>query len=119
MPASWRSIAEIVRRLDGLPLAIELAAARLHTLDVAEVAAGLDHRFALLSSGYRTSSRHGSLSAAVSWSFGLLDERLQRTFADLSVFAGSFTAADAAAVCGVDAEAAAAGAATSSPSARW
>ena len=54
-------IAEIVRRLDGLPLAIELAAARLHTHDVAEVAAGLDHRFALLSSGYRTSSRHGSL----------------------------------------------------------
>ncbi|HEX5944722.1 MAG TPA: BTAD domain-containing putative transcriptional regulator, partial [Acidimicrobiales bacterium] len=59
-------IAEIVRRLDGLPLAIELAAARLHTHDVAEVAAGLDHRFTLLSSGYRTSSRHASLSAAVS-----------------------------------------------------
>ena len=54
-------IAEIVRRLDGLPLAIELAAARLHTHDVAEVAAGLDQRFALLSSGYRTATRHGSL----------------------------------------------------------
>ena len=69
------AIAEIVRRLDGLPLAIELAAARLHTLDVAEVAAGLDRRFLLLSSGYRTSSRHGSLDAAVSWSFDLLDRR--------------------------------------------
>ena len=67
-------VAEIVRRLDGLPLAIELAAARLHTLDVAEVAAGLDRRFELLSVGSRTSSRHGSLNAAVSWSYGLLDE---------------------------------------------
>jgi predicted ATPase/DNA-binding SARP family transcriptional activator len=102
-PAERSVVAEIVRRLDGLPLAIELAAARLHTLDVGEVAAGLDHRFQLLSSGYRTSSRHGSLSAAVSWSYGLLDERLQRTFADLSVFAGSFTTTEAAAVCGVDA----------------
>jgi predicted ATPase len=95
-------IAEIVRRLDGLPLAIELAAARLHTHDVAEVAAGLDERFSLLSSGSRTSTRHGSLRAAVAWSFGLLDERLRRTFAELSVFAGSFTAADAAAVCETD-----------------
>jgi predicted ATPase/DNA-binding SARP family transcriptional activator len=96
-------VAEIVRRLDGLPLAIELAAARLHTLDVEEVAAGLDQRFRLLSSGYRTSSRHSSLSAAVSWSYGLLDESQQQTFTDLSVFAGSFTTTDAAAVCGVDA----------------
>jgi predicted ATPase/DNA-binding SARP family transcriptional activator len=95
-------VAEIVRRLDGLPLAIELAAAQLHTHDIAEVAAGLDQRFSLLSSGYRTSSRHGSLSAAVSWSYGLLDARLQRTFADLSVYTGSFTAADAAAVCAED-----------------
>ncbi|MEZ7240143.1 BTAD domain-containing putative transcriptional regulator [Rhodococcus sp. GXMU-t2271] len=95
-------IAEIVRRLDGLPLAIELAAACLHTHEVAEVAAGLDHRFELLASGYRTTPRHGSLAAAVSWSFGLLPEDLRRTFADLSVFAGSFDAADAAAVCGTD-----------------
>lgn len=101
-PRERAIIAEIVRRLDGLPLAIELAAARLHTLDVAEVAAGLDRRFLLLSSGYRTSSRHGSLAAAMSWSFGLLDARLQRTFADLSVFAGSFTVADATAICGVE-----------------
>ena len=97
-------IAEIVRRLDGLPLAIELAAARLHTHDVTEVAAGLDHRFTLLSSGYRTSARHASLSAAVSWSFGLLDEPLQEVFTALSVFVGSFTAADAAAVCDTDTE---------------
>ena len=100
-------IGEIVRRLDGLPLAIELAAARLFTHDLDEVAAGLDHRFALLSSGYRTSSRHASLRAAVSWSFESLDEPLQQMFAALSVFAGSFTPADAAAVCGVDEAAAA------------
>jgi pentatricopeptide repeat protein len=107
-PAELAIVGGIVRRLDGLPLAIELAAARLHTLDVAEVAAGLDHRFVLLSSGYRTSSRHGSLHAAVSWSVALLDPPLQRTFADLSVFAGSFSADDAAAISGLDASAIAA-----------
>ncbi len=95
-------VVEIARRLDGLPLAIELAAARLHTHELGEVAAGLDQRFALLSSGFRASDRHGSLGAAVSWSYGLLDEDLQQTFTDLSVFSGSFDAAAAAAVCGHD-----------------
>jgi predicted ATPase/DNA-binding SARP family transcriptional activator len=94
-------IDEIVRRLDGLPLAIELAAARLHTLDVSEVAAGLDRRFRLLSSGSRTSTRHGSLHAAVAWSVGLLDADLRRVFADLSVFTSSFGVRDAAAICGL------------------
>lgn len=92
-------IAEIVQRLDGLPLAIELAAARLHTHTVVEIAAGLGRRFALLSSGYRTSTRHGSLAAAVTWSFDLLDDALRRVLTDVSVFVGSFSAADAAAVC--------------------
>lgn len=96
------TIRHLVRRLDGLPLAIELAAARLHTHDLAEVAAALDHRFALLSAGHRTSTRHASLGAAVSWSFDLLDERLRAVFAGLSVFAGPFTADDAAAVVDVD-----------------
>jgi len=98
-------ISGIVSRLDGLPLAIELAAARLHTHDLDEVAAGLDDRFALLTSGQRTSTRHGSLGAAVAWSFGLLPPVLQTAFADLSVFAGAFTAADSAAVAGVATEA--------------
>lgn len=97
-------IGEIVRRLDGLPLAIELAAARMHTHDVHEIAAGLDQRFSLLSEGYRTSARHGSLSAAVSWSFGLLDEELQDAFASLAVFAGPFAATAAAPVCGLDSD---------------
>lgn len=95
-------IVEIVRRLDGLPLAIELAAARLHSLEVSELAAGLDQRFALLSAGSRTSSRHASLAAAVSWSFDSLEDSLQRAFAALSVFGRPFTAADAAAVCETD-----------------
>ena len=101
------AIAEIVRRLDGLPLAIELAAARLHTLDVAEVAAGLDRRFLLLSSGYRTST-----SPRVAQRRGVVvvrparSDRCNAIFADLSVFAGPFTAAAAAAICGVDVDAA-------------
>ena len=102
-PAELELIVEIVERLDGLPLAIELAAARLHTLDVAEIKAGLSDRFQLLSAGYRTSSRHGSLGAAVAWSVGLLDERLQTIFAELSVFAASFEVSGGAAICGVDA----------------
>ncbi len=97
-------IVEIVRRLDGLPLAIELAAACLHTREVAEIAAGLDSRFALLSSGYRGSAHHGSLRAAVAWSFELLEPRLRQTFVDLSIFAGSFAVVDAAAICALDDE---------------
>jgi predicted ATPase/DNA-binding SARP family transcriptional activator len=96
------TVAEIVRRLDGLPLAIELAAARLHTHDLAEVSAGLDHRFTMLSAGYRTSSRHGSLHAAITWSFDLLDVRLRQVLVDLAVFSGPFTIDAAAAVCGLD-----------------
>lgn len=94
-------IDELVVRLDGLPLAIELAAARLHTLDVTEVAAGLDRRFRLLDSGSRTTARHRSLGAAVAWSVGLLDDDLRRTFVDLAVFAGPFDMAGAAAVAGL------------------
>jgi predicted ATPase/DNA-binding SARP family transcriptional activator len=101
-PSELTTVAEVARRLDGLPLAIELAAARLHTHELAEVAAGLDERFSLLSHGYRDSARHGSLRAAVSWSYDLLDERAQRLLAELSVFAGPFAAADATAVCDLD-----------------
>lgn len=97
-PGSGEEVAEIVRRLDGLPLAIELAAARLHTHDLAEVASGLDRRVAFLSTGYRTAGRHASLGAAIDWSYGLLEPDLRRTFASLSVFAGPFGVRDAAAV---------------------
>lgn len=100
-------VAEIVRRLDGLPLAIELAAARLHALDLDEVAAGLDRPLSLLSGGSRTSPRHSSLNAVVEWSFGQLDDELQRVFTALSVFARPFAVADAAAVCDLDSDLAA------------
>ncbi|MBF6357162.1 AfsR/SARP family transcriptional regulator [Nocardia higoensis] len=100
-PAARARIAAIVARLDGLPLAIELAAARMFSHDLDEIAAGLDQRFDFLSNGYRTSERHGSLSAAVAWSFTLLDEPLRRAFSALSIFGGPFETDGAAAVCGV------------------
>ena len=99
--ADRERVVEIARRLDGLPLAIELAAARLHTLDVEEVAAGLDDRFQLLSNGYRSSVRHASLATAVSWSFDLLDPSRQQVLCDLSAFSGPFGVEAAAAVCGL------------------
>ena len=85
--------AEICRRLDGLPLAIELAAARLQAMELTEVADGLDHRFRLLTSGTRTAPRQRSLSAAVAWSYDLLDDEMQRAFDALGVFSGPFSAA--------------------------
>ena len=98
-PAEVEVVTDVARRLDGLPLAIELAAARLHTHELVEIAAGLDQRFSLLSEGFRRSGRHRSLHATVSWSFDLLDEGLQRVLTDLSVFSGAFAAEDAAVVC--------------------
>jgi predicted ATPase/DNA-binding SARP family transcriptional activator len=108
-PQHCAAIRDIVQRLDGLPLAIELAAARLHTLDLEEVAAGLDQRFRLLSAGPRTTARHRSLGAAVAWSYDLLPPDLQHVFADVSVFSGEFTVGDAASVCGLTEADAAAG----------
>ncbi|MGD9701440.1 MAG: BTAD domain-containing putative transcriptional regulator [Acidimicrobiia bacterium] len=89
---------EICRRLDGLPLAIELAAARLQVLDVADVRDGLDRRFSLLVGGRRTTPRHQSLAAALSWSYALLDEDDRRLLEQVSIFAGAFTIEAAAAV---------------------
>jgi predicted ATPase/class 3 adenylate cyclase len=92
-------IAEICRRLDGIPLAIELAAARVVSMSPAEIAALVDERFRLLTGGRRTAvERHQTLRAAVDWSYALLPEPEQRVFSRLSVFAGGFTTEDAAAV---------------------
>ena len=101
--AERATIDDIVARLDGLPLAIELAAARLHTMGVDEVAAGLDRRFRLLATGPRHVARHRSLAAAVTWSYDLLDDELREVLTDVSVFAGAFTADAAAAIAGIDA----------------
>ncbi|HET8583705.1 MAG TPA: BTAD domain-containing putative transcriptional regulator [Jatrophihabitans sp.] len=93
---------EIVRRLDGLPLAIELAAARLRTLPIDEVAARLDDRFRLLTGGSRTAlPRHRTLRAVVEWSWDLLDEDERRLAEQLAIFPSGVTAASASAVCDV------------------
>jgi predicted ATPase/DNA-binding SARP family transcriptional activator len=97
------AIAEICARLDGIPLAIELAAARIRVLTPSQIAAKLEDRFAILTAGARaTVPRHRTLRAAIDWSFALLSEREQTLLAQLSVFAGSFSLEAAEAVCGAD-----------------
>jgi predicted ATPase len=91
-PEDLRSIAAICRRLDGIPLAIEFAAAHTATLGIQQVAAGLSDRFALLTSGRRTAlARHRTLRATLDWSYILLPAAEQRLLRHLGVFAGGFT----------------------------
>lgn len=95
---------EICRRLDGLPLAIELAAARLRMLTPRQIADRLDDRFRLLTGGSRTVlPRQQTLRAVVDWSWDLLDPAERTALAALSVFAGGCDLAAAEAVCGPDA----------------
>jgi predicted ATPase len=94
------AVAEVCRRLDGLPLAIEMAAARVHSLPPAELAARLDDRFRLLTSGDRTAPpRHQTLHAAIDWSYDLLGAEEQTLLRRVSVFAGGWTLSAAEAVC--------------------
>ncbi|GLW13024.1 SARP family transcriptional regulator [Microtetraspora sp. NBRC 13810] len=96
------AVVRICRTLDGLPLAIELAAARLRSLPVTEVADRLADRFLLLSRGSRTAQpRHQTLRAVVAWSWDLLDEAEQTLARRLTVFAGGVTLEGAARVCGL------------------
>jgi predicted ATPase/DNA-binding SARP family transcriptional activator len=98
------AVTEICRRLDGQPLAIELAAARLRTLSPAEIAARLDDRFRLLTTGARTAlPRHQTLRAVVDWSWDLLDDPERAVARRLGVFAGGATLTAAERVCGPDA----------------
>jgi predicted ATPase/class 3 adenylate cyclase len=86
------SVAQICRRLDGIPLAIELAAARVASMQPADIGARLDERFRLLTGGRRTAvERHQTLRATVDWSYELLDDVERLVFARLGVFAGGFT----------------------------
>ncbi|MEU8591278.1 BTAD domain-containing putative transcriptional regulator [Streptomyces sp. NPDC048664] len=95
------AVAEICRRLDGLPLAIELAAARLRMLSPRQIADRLDDRFRLLTSGSRTVlPRQQTLRAVVDWSWDLLDEDERAVLRRLSVFAGGCDLTAAEAVCG-------------------
>ena len=93
-------IGEICRRLDGIPLAIELAAARLSTLTPAQLAARLGNLFGVLTGGSRTAlARHRTLRAAISWSHELLGQQEQACFRRMAVFAGGCTIDAAEAVC--------------------
>ncbi|MGJ6968579.1 BTAD domain-containing putative transcriptional regulator [Streptosporangium sp. G11] len=93
-------VVRLVRGLDGMPLALELAAARLRNLSLAELAAGLSDRFRLLTTGSRAASpRHRTLRAVIAWSWDLLGEN-ERTVAErVSVLPGGVTPESAAAVC--------------------
>jgi predicted ATPase/class 3 adenylate cyclase len=100
-PDELEVITEICRRLDGLPLAIELAAARSRTMAPGDIAGRLDERFRLLTAGRRSAAeRHRTLRGAVDWSYDLLDAGSQDLFQVLSVFAGGFTVEAARSVCG-------------------
>ena len=94
-------VVSVCRRLDGMPLAIELAAARLRSLSLAELHDRLDQRFRLLTGGSRTAlERQQTLRATVDWSYSLLTGAEQVLLGRLSVFAGSFDLDAAEAVCG-------------------
>ena len=94
-------VADIVERLDGLPLAIELAAARLRTLPLAEISRRLTDRFRLLTGGSRTAlPRHRTLRAVVEWSWDLLTPAERLLAERFSVFPAGATPAAVAAVCG-------------------
>jgi predicted ATPase len=104
--ASTNAVADICRRLDGLPLAIELAAARVSLLDPDELLARLDRRLPLLTSQSRDApARQRTLRSAIGWSYELLSPREQDHFRRLAVFAGSFSLQAADAVCDADLDA--------------
>jgi non-specific serine/threonine protein kinase len=100
-PESAATIARICRRLDGIPLAIELAAARVVVLSPAQIEARLDDRFRLLTGGLRTAlARQRTLEATVEWSYQLLPDAERRLLSRLSVFPGSWSLEAAEHICG-------------------
>jgi predicted ATPase/class 3 adenylate cyclase len=101
--ATQEAALAVCRRLDGIPLAIELAAARAKVLSVDQIAAHLDERFRLLTRGGRTAvARQQTLQGAIDWSYELLSQAEQVLFATLGVFAGEFDLPSVAAVAGLD-----------------
>jgi len=96
-------VAAVCRKLEGLPLALELAAARVHIISPASMLAQLEDRFSFLTSRRKDlPERHRTLYAAIDWSYRLLSPTLQRFFTSLSVFRGGFNLSAASAVCGRD-----------------
>lgn len=99
-PENTPHVTELCRKLDGIPLALELAAVRLRSMPVEEILARLDDRFRILGTTRTNTGRHRTLRAAVSWSYELCTPEEQLLWAGLSVFPGSFTLAAAEYVCG-------------------
>jgi predicted ATPase/DNA-binding CsgD family transcriptional regulator len=98
--ANAATVARICTRLDGLPLALELAARRVRVLSLGQIAQRLDDRFRLLTHGARsTPPRHQTLQATLEWSYGSVSEAEQRLFERVSVFAGGWTLEAAQTVC--------------------
>jgi len=95
-------VVEICRRLDGIPLAIELAASRISSMTASDVRDRLDHRFKLLVGTRRGLERHQTLRQAVQWSYDLLDDSEKALLARCSVFTGGFDVQSACAVAGFD-----------------
>lgn len=103
-PANTAAVVNICRRLDGIPLAIELASARANVLTVQQIAARLDDRFAFLVSGQRTTHvpHHHTMRVAIDWSYDLLTAEEQVLLRRLAVFAAGFTLDTVAGICGDD-----------------
>jgi len=99
-PENTPAVAELCCRLEGIPLALELAAVRLRGMPVEEILARLSDRFRVLGTARTATDRHRTLRAAVSWSYELCSPDEQRLWAALSVFPGSFRLAAAEHVCG-------------------
>ncbi|MBV8163215.1 MAG: adenylate/guanylate cyclase domain-containing protein [Candidatus Eremiobacteraeota bacterium] len=98
-------VADICRRLDGIPLAIELAAARVNVLSIPDLAQRLNERFKILTGGSRTAlPRHKTLTALIDWSYDLLTPQEQKLFQQLGIFPGGFGLEAATNVCGVEAD---------------
>ena len=96
------AVHELIRRLDGLPLAIELAAARVKLLGPEQLLERIGQRLDLLKGGRDADERHATLRATIAWSYDLLDEEEQALFARLAVFRGGATLENAEQVCGAD-----------------
>ncbi|HEY1655216.1 MAG TPA: hypothetical protein VGF86_08900, partial [Candidatus Tumulicola sp.] len=99
-PENLRAVVNVCRQLDGLPLAVELAAARTTVLSPAQIASRLDHLFdVLVSNGTAAISRHQTMRTAIDWSYELLSSAARRLFERISIFAGAFSLDVASDVC--------------------
>jgi non-specific serine/threonine protein kinase len=101
-PANERAVARLCVRLDGIPLALELAAVRLRTMSMDQVVARVDDRFRFLGTARSSENRHQTLRAAIDWSHELCTEQEQRLWARLSVFPGDFDLEAAESICDAD-----------------